>query len=114
MEHVQDVGGEEYAVGLHRETDGYRRLRQPPAENGEQFLQSPGPEKQRLAAVQHDPDVGQIMGRGVLGNAVSDLHGDGRFHHAWLVTPAGVGGVVDVAVTAVQVAAAVHFEDELP
>jgi hypothetical protein len=75
--------------------------------------QGPGAGQQGLAPVQDQGDVGQGVGARVLGDAVGRAVQDRGRGGGGAVAPGVVRALVQVAVGAGQVAAAVHLHDEL-
>jgi hypothetical protein len=64
--------------------------------------------------VQDNIDAGEIMGFSVLGNALDGFVRHRLTHPLGHLTPTLICHFIDIAVSAGQIAAAMHFQDKLP
>jgi hypothetical protein len=100
-------------VGLHAQVERGDRTDRG-AQPRQDAVQAVRAHQQRLAAVQHDPDLAQAVPDRVLGDALGGGPHRGLGHLARPSPPGLVGVLVDVTVIAGQIAAAVHLQHELP
>jgi hypothetical protein len=111
LERAEHRSAEQRAVGLHDHVHLGRHGGTKQADEARQPLRS---RQQRLTAVQDDVDALQPVLRRVAGDALDGLGGHGGAHPLGQLPPRLIRHLVDVAVRARQIAAAVNLQDELP